>query len=71
MLIKALEIIVSILGVIAILLQNKSETGSSFFASGGETFKLKKGLDKFLFIATIVLMIALAVLIYIDIRFNA
>jgi len=68
---KILEIILSILGTIAILLQNRSETGSSFFASGGETFKLKKGIDKVLFYATIFIMIALVFVIYLDIRLNA
>ncbi len=65
---KILEIVLSILGTISILLQNRSEQGSSFFASGGETFKLKKGLDQFLFISTIVIIILLVFVIYLDIK---
>ncbi len=66
--IKILEIIVSVLGTVSILLQNRSETGSSFFASGGDTFKLRKGLDKILFFSTIFFMVLLVILIFIDIR---
>ncbi|WKZ29968.1 MAG: preprotein translocase subunit SecG [Candidatus Dojkabacteria bacterium] len=67
--VNILQIIVSIIGIIFILLQNRSsEQGSSFFGGGGEVFKIRKGLDRFLFAGTIIVVIALAVLIYVDIK---
>ena len=68
---KIAEIVLSVLGVIFILLQNKSEQGSSFFASGGETFHLKKGMEQALFVATIITMLLLIITIYLDIRTHA
>lgn len=68
-LVNILQIITSVIGVIFILLQNRSsEQGSSFFGGGGEVFKIRKGLDRFLFAGTIVVVIILGVLIYVDIK---
>jgi protein translocase SecG subunit len=68
-LVNILQIITSVIGVIFILLQNRSsEQGSSFFGGGGEVFKIRKGFDRFLFAGTIVVVIVLAVLIYVDIK---
>lgn len=63
-----LEIIVSVVGIIFILAQRKSEQGSSFFGGGGEVFKLRKGLDTILFYATFVILAIIIALVYIDIK---
>lgn len=57
-----------ILGVIVIILQNRSEQGSSFFGGGGDVFKLRKGLDRILFFATFIIVLILMVLVYLDIK---
>lgn len=63
------QIVTAIVGIIAIILQNRSEQGSSFFGGGGEVFKLRKGLDRAAFFTTILVIIILIALIYIDIRY--
>jgi len=66
--INILEIAFAVIGVIFILLQNRSsEQGSSFFGGGGEVFKLRKGLDRILFFGTFIIIIVLATLIVADI----
>lgn len=54
--IKIAQIIVSILLMVAILLQNKGAgLGGVFGGTGGGVYMTKRGLEKKLFIATIVL----------------
>lgn len=67
-LVNAAQIITAIVGIVAIMIQNRSEQGSSFFGGGGEVFKLRKGLDRIAFFVTIITVIVLAVLIYVDIK---
>lgn len=67
-LVNILEIVLGIVGIIVILAQNRSEQGSSFFGGGGDVFKLRKGADRIFFGLTIVVVILLAILIYIDIK---
>lgn len=52
---KLFELIVSILLILVILLQNKGVGLSATFGGGGEFYKSKRGIDKFLFYVTIVL----------------
>jgi len=66
--INILEILLGITGIVVIIAQNRSEQGSSFFGGGGDVFKLRKGLDRILFYATFVIVLALAILIYLDIK---
>lgn len=49
------QIIISILLIGAILLQNKGQGLSSTFGGGGEFYRSKRGLEKILFLATILL----------------
>jgi preprotein translocase subunit SecG len=67
-LVSVLEIIVGIIGIIVIIAQNRSEQGSSFFGGSGDVFKLRKGVDRALFYATFVVILALLVLVYLDIK---
>ena len=55
--IKIAQIIVSILLVVAILLQNRGTGLGSAFGGSGGVYLTKRGLEKKLFIATIVLAV--------------
>jgi len=62
-----IEIILAVVGTVVVLLQNRGEGSDSFFG-GGESFKLKRGVDKMLFIATIVILVVFLGLIYVDLK---
>lgn len=55
--IKIVQIIVSILLVIAILLQNRGTGLGSAFGGSGGVYLTKRGMEKKLFVATIILAI--------------
>jgi len=48
--------------VISILLQNRAEGLGKMFGGGGEVFRTKRGLERFLYYFTIVLVILLIVI---------
>lgn len=54
--IQILQIIVSVLLVMAILLQNRGAGLGASFGGGGEIYRTKRGAEKFLFRATIILI---------------
>ena len=61
------QIIISVLVVISILLQNRAEGLGKMFGGGGEVFRTKRGLEKFLYyftIALVVLLVVTSLLIY-------
>lgn len=51
-----LQLIVSVLLIASILLQNRGQGLSASFGGGGELYRSKRGLEKLLFRATIVLV---------------
>lgn len=55
--IDILQIIVSILLIIAILLQGRGTGLSTVFGGSGEIFRVRRGAEKILFISTIILAI--------------
>jgi preprotein translocase subunit SecG len=57
-----IQIIVSVLIVVSVLLQNRAEGLGSMFGGGGEVFRTKRGLEKFLYYFTIVLTVILVLL---------
>lgn len=60
-----IQIIISVLLVISILLQNRGAGLSETFGGSGNVYQTKRGFDKFLFIATIILAVSfLAVAFY-------
>ncbi|HQJ73793.1 MAG TPA: preprotein translocase subunit SecG [Candidatus Dojkabacteria bacterium] len=62
-----IQIIISVLVVISILLQNRAEGLGKMFGGGGEVFRTKRGLEKFLYyftIALVVLLVITSLLIY-------
>jgi len=60
------QIVVSVLLAVTVLLQNRAEGLGQMFGGGGEIFRTKRGLEKFLYyftIALIVVLVALSLLI--------
>jgi preprotein translocase subunit SecG len=55
------QIVISILVVVSILLQNRAEGLGKMFGGGGEVFRTKRGLEKFLYYFTIVLVVLLVI----------
>lgn len=55
------QIVVCVLLVISILLQNRAEGLGQMFGGGGEIFRTKRGLEKFLYYLTIVLIAVLII----------
>ena len=61
------QISICILVVISILLQNRAEGLGKMFGGGGEVFRTKRGLEKFLYYFTIflsVLLVVISLLLY-------
>jgi preprotein translocase subunit SecG len=56
------QIVVCVVLTISILLQNRAEGLGKMFGGGGEVFRTKRGLEKFLYTFTIVLIVILVVL---------
>lgn len=53
------QVIVSVLVVVSILLQSRGEGLGTFLGGGGEVYRSKRGIEKTLYIATIILTILL------------
>lgn len=67
--ISILQITVSLLLVSAILLQVKGQGLGSTFGSTSETFRTKRGMEKILHFATIILIVVFLVLSLISVLF--
>jgi preprotein translocase subunit SecG len=52
-----MQVVVSVVMVISVLLQNRAEGLGTMFGGGGEVFRTKRGLEKFLYYFTIFLAI--------------
>jgi protein translocase SecG subunit len=57
-----IQIIVSVLIVVSVLLQNRAEGLGKMFGGGGEVFRTKRGLERFLYYFTIILTTILVIL---------
>ena len=55
--IQIFQVIISILLIISVLLQNRGSGVSGVFGGGGEVFRVKRGAEKVLFRATVVLSV--------------
>ena len=69
MILKVIQIIVSIILVTAILLQQRGTGLSSAFGGEGNIYRTKRGLEKTLHIATVVLAIIFLVTALLDILY--
>lgn len=56
------QIVVCSMLVVSILLQNRAEGLGKMFGGGGEVFRTKRGLEKFLYYLTIFLIVVLVAL---------
>lgn len=56
------QIGVCVLVVISVLMQNRAEGLGKMFGGGGEVFRTKRGLEKFLYYFTITLVILLVLI---------
>ncbi len=65
------QIAVCILLVISILLQNRAEGLGKMFGGGGEVFRTKRGFERFLYYFTMVLIVIVAVLSILLVKFTA
>ena len=66
-----LQIVVCSLIVVSILLQNRAEGLGKMFGGGGEVFRTKRGLEKFLYYFTIALIVVLIVLSLLLLKLSA
>ena len=56
------QIVICAVLVVSVLLQNRAEGLGKMFGGGGEVFRTKRGLEKFLYYFTIFLVVVLIVL---------
>lgn len=64
------EIVISFSIVVSIILQNRAEGLGSLFGGGGEVYRTKRGLEKFLYYATIILGVLMAILSLIIVKYT-
>lgn len=67
-LISIIQIVISLLLIIAIILQNRGQGLSSGFASGGEFYRSKRGMEKFLLYLTVALIILFTITLIISLK---
>jgi len=70
-LIYILQIVVCSLLVVSVLMQNRAEGLGKMFGGGGEVFRTKRGLEKFLYYFTISLIVLLIVLSLLLLKLSA
>jgi len=70
-LVYILQIVVCSFLVVGILMQNRAEGLGKMFGGGGEVFRTKRGLEKFLYYSTIVLIVVLIVLSLLLLKLSA
>lgn len=66
-----LQIVVCGFLIVSILLQNRAEGLGKMFGGGGEVFRTKRGLEKFLYYFTIFLIVVLIVLSLAILKYTA
>ena len=66
-----IQIVLCVTIVVSILLQNRAEGLGKMFGGGGEVFRTKRGLEKFLYYLTIVLSILLVVVSLLIYKYSA
>jgi len=57
-----IQIVITAFLIVSVLLQNRAEGLGKMFGGGGEVFRTKRGLEKFLYYFTIILSVILVVL---------
>lgn len=64
------QIVLAVLLVISVMLQNRAEGLGTLFGGGGEIYRTKRGLEKFLYNFTIVLAILVSVLSLVIVKYS-
>jgi protein translocase SecG subunit len=64
------QIVICALVVVSVLLQNRAEGLGKMFGGGGEVFRTKRGLEKFLYYFTIFLAIILIAVSLILVKYS-
>jgi len=64
------QIVVAVLIVISVLLQNRAEGLGTMFGGGGEIFRTKRGIEKFLYYGTIFLTFVFVVLSLVIVKYT-
>ncbi len=67
---QIVQIIIAILLMVSILLQNRESGLSGVFGGGGSVYRTKRGAEKFLFTATIVLAIIFVLIPFSELFLN-
>lgn len=57
-----IQIVMCVMLIISVLLQNRAEGLGKMFGGGGEVFRTKRGLEKVLYNATIILIVIIITL---------
>lgn len=65
------QIVICVMLVISVLLQNRAEGLGKMFGGGGEVFRTKRGLEKVLYYATIVLIAVLIIMSLVILKISA
>lgn len=65
-----IQIVVSVVMVVFILLQNRAEGLGTMFGGGGEVYRTKRGMEKFLYYGTIILAVVFAALSFIIVKYS-
>lgn len=60
--IRIAHIVVTVLMIALILLQNRSGSQGGFLSGAGETFQARRGAEKVIFVATIILAVLFVIL---------
>lgn len=66
-----IQIAVCAVLVVSVLLQNRAEGLGKMFGGGGEVFRTKRGLEKFLYYFTMILIVAIVVISLILVKYSA
>lgn len=62
--VQIIQIVVSILLIVSILMQNRGSGLGGVFGGSGDVYRTKRGAEKILFVATIILIIIFVVLAF-------
>ena len=65
------QIVICAMLVISILMQNRAEGLGKMFGGGGEVFRTKRGLEKFLYYFTIFLIVVMVILSLAILKYSA
>lgn len=67
-LIAIIQIIISLLLIVSIILQNRGQGLNSGFSPGGESYRSKRGMEKFLLYLTIILVVLFTITLIISLK---